>query len=251
MVGSVAWFVVILPLAVAVGVSTHVTQVAAAMDTETGSHRALALALASLAALVAVAVLWRSWGIARADGSVVSALARLRGEALNDVMTVVTTMGDVVPSFAIAAALALIIYLQGRHHYLPWALPALVLVQLAIQFAFGHVFHDITLSQIRPYLPLGGTGSIPSGSVSRLLAIFLVAGRFWASYDGRGAWRVVCVGASLVLVEAVTRLYLGRHLLADVAGGLLLGLALANGTFFLCRMAGLKLDRAQSLSPNL
>jgi membrane-associated phospholipid phosphatase len=49
----------------------------------------------------------------------------------------------------------------------------------------------------------------------------------WRRYDAIGARRLLDLGAVLVFVELVSRLYLGRHLLADIVGGFLLGIVLA------------------------
>lgn len=238
MAGSLAWCIVVLAAGIAVAASINVAQAAMARNGPSDGTRGVRVAAASLVLLLVLAAVWRSRAVARADGSVVAVLTRERGATLDKVMSVITTMGDMVPSFTIATVLALLIYMQGKHRYLPWALPLLILVQLVIQFAFSHVFHDVDVQQVRPRLPLGGFGTIPSGSVSRLLGVFLVAGLLWRSHDQVGARRLVTLGGILVVIETVTRLYLARHLLADILGGLFLGVFLATGTSLLFRLAG-------------
>lgn len=178
-----------------------------------------------LVALLALAIGWRVRAIAQVDGDVVANLVADRSAALNDVFTVVTTMGDVVPSFLIASLLAVAYYQQtGRAR--GFVLQLLVLVQLLIQTSMTSSFNDITLMDLHPSVPLGGSGAIPSGSVSRLLSLVLVAATLWKGHSPRSARVLLSLAPILVVTEIVSRLYLGRHLLVDIAGGLLLGVIL-------------------------
>ncbi|MGI8867715.1 MAG: phosphatase PAP2 family protein [Mycobacteriales bacterium] len=245
------WFIVTMMILAGVAAGLWLTERACAPHGAVGRRQKLLLAGYCAVALLAIAFLWRSRAVAKADGSVVKALARSRGQSLNSVMTVVTTIGDTVPSYLIVGVLGALIFMQGRHRVLVWVLPIAVFVELMIQFAFGHIFHDVTISAVYPHLSLGGAGTIPSGSISRLTVIFLIAARLWATYDPRGARRVLGLGASIIVIEAVSRLYLGRHLLADIAGGMLLGLVLANAFFAACSFAKIALPRFSLAGPTV
>lgn len=190
-------------------------------------HFRAIIAGASLLALLALAALYKIRAVADLDARVIRALAGSRGETVTLLMTSLTTLGDAIPSFVIAGMLATIIYRQGRHRVLCFALPLMVFAELAIQIGIGKVFDDVTISQLFSQIPLGGAGNIPSGSVARLSSLFLVAACLWHSHDARGSSRLVSLGGALLILQIVSRLYLGRHLMADIAGGLLLGLFLS------------------------
>lgn len=248
MAGAVLWCVVVLGMAI--GVALTVTAFESALpETCASRSRVVRLVALSVAGLLVLALLWRVEAIASADGSVVARMAQERGSTLTAIMSVVTTMGDVVPSFVISAVLALLIYLQGRHRLLAWVPPLLVLGSLAVQFSLGALFHDVTIAQVQASVPLGGTGTIPSGSVTRLLSVFLVAAVLWGAHNVRGAQRLAALGGSLAVVQALSRLYLGRHLLGDMVGGMLLGLILAICAAWFLRAMGVGLASPQ-VSPS-
>lgn len=94
-----------------------------------------------------------------------------------------------------------------------------------------------------PEVVLGGIGTVPSGSVARLFSVFVLAGLLISATHPRVGRNMITVGGALVLVQAVTRLYLGRHLLGDIVGGALLGVALvAVAMMFLSRRASPQQD---------
>lgn len=240
MIASAVWCAVVL--GTVIGTSLTIRAFEGALPEACKSWTsALRCAGLSAVALFVLALLWRVRAIASADGSVVAEMAHQRTATMNVIMSVVTTVGDVVPIFAISAVLALLIHLQGRHRLLAWTLPLLVMVELVVQISFGKVLDDVTIAQVEPGTPLGGFGTIPSGSVARLLSVFLVAAVLWGDHSVRGAQRLTALGGSLVLVQAFSRLYLGRHLIADIAGGLLLGLILAICAAWLLRAVGVGL----------
>ena len=105
-------------------------------------------------------------------------------------------------------------------------LPILVVVELLAQVAVGAVIDPLTVADIHPEIVLDGAGYLPSGSIARLCALTLGGAYLLRPTAPRAAGGLVSVGSVLLLVEAVTRLYLARHLGLDLLGGLLLGLAL-------------------------
>jgi membrane-associated phospholipid phosphatase len=189
-------------------------------------NRALAFGVA-MVAFVGLSLLYRVESIAKLDAEVIQSMCTSRNERLIELMSYLTTMGDVVPSFTIATILAVLVLRQGVHRFAWMLLPLIVFVQTVIQFAVTKAFDDKTIGDFYPDIALGGVGTIPSGSVARLTSIFLIAAFLWHAHDERGSRNLVTLGGVLIAVEAISRLYLGRHLLVDIACGLLLGLALA------------------------
>ena len=223
------WFLVVLASSLAVlgscRLAAHAEKTGTAEPARSGRRVLLGVVGGALVALLALALAWRVHGIAQIDGSVVAHLVADRNPSLDTSFTVITTLGDVVPSFLIASLLA-VVYFQQTGSIRGIVLELMVLVQLLIQTAMTDLFHDITLTDLDPSIPLGGSGTIPSGSVSRLLSLLLVAATLWHGHSPRFERMLLSLAPVLVMTEIVSRLYLGRHLLADIAGGLLLGVIL-------------------------
>lgn len=232
----IGWFLV---------VSLGATAVVASIDLptrweseRTKAYRAGAVAiLGSVVGLVLLALVWKVRRVADLDASVVTLLATKRSHGVTAVMNVVTTIGDPIPSFTIAAVLAIMIYQRGRHRILPLLLPLAVVIELFVQILITDIFHDVTIAQLRSGLPLGGAGTIPSGSVARLFCIFSIAAQLWVPRGIRSRG-VMTIGAALVTIQLISRLYLGRHLLADILGGLLLGIILERLAYLLLSRRG-------------
>lgn len=178
--------------------------------------------------LVAVAVILRVRAFAEADGRIVEQLADARSAGLDDVFSLVTRIGDMVPTYTIAASLAIGLMVSTRRVLSPMLLILLVPVELGLQFFLAdHVFQGLTIDDVEPLVPLGGAGSNPSGATARLLSVFLVAAALCRPAHRFAAKVFVVTGAIVTLIEVISRLYLGRHLLTDIIGGLLLGVCLA------------------------
>jgi membrane-associated phospholipid phosphatase len=223
MLAHTTWFFVFLGSSVAV---LGACQLAAYADSATRGWRSrLAIVGGCVAALLVLALVWHSRGIAKIDGDVVAKLVGDRNASLNGIFSTVTTMGDVVPSFLLASLLAIAYYQQTRR-IRGFVLGLMVLVQLVIQDSMPALFHDVTLTVLDPSVPIGGSGTIPSGSVSRLLSIFLLAATLWHGYGSRAERVLLGLAPLVVMTEIVSRLYLGRHLLADIVAGLLFGVIL-------------------------
>lgn len=219
------WSLVLTAAALGVSLTVRLAETGWVGDRPSLRLRA-SVAGGSLIALLALAALYKIRALADLDARVIRALAGSRGDTVAVLMTNLTTLGDAIPSFVIAGMLSTLIYRQGRHRVMCFVLPLLVFVELAIQIGIGKVFDDVTINQVFSQIPLGGAGNIPSGSVARLSSLFLVAAWLWHSHDARGSSRVASLGGALLILQIVSRLYLGRHLMADIAGGLLLGLFL-------------------------
>jgi membrane-associated phospholipid phosphatase len=226
---SLAWTATILCAVAGTFVSVRLVETLRPAVGRTSRSTALLGALASAVLLAGLAAVYRIEAVAEADGRVIKVLSGMRGEALVQVCRVVTTMGDAVPSLTLAGVLALWLLRVPGTGYWPLILPVVVFVELLLQFGFAHAFDPLTLADVSPDTVVDGSGSIPSGAVARLLSLFLVAATIQhrsSRSAARSDW-LPTLGSCLVLVELVTRLLLGRHLLADIVGGLLLGIVLA------------------------
>lgn len=234
--GSLAvWCLLVLVVAGGVGATLRVAE-STWTDGFMAPKSARGLAIVAFALLLMLlALLLRIGPIARADGSVVRILSHSRDDTLVKIMTVLTTLGDTVPSLTIAAALSVIIYRQGAHPLACWILPLVVLVELVVQVTMGKFLGDLTISDVASGVVTGGYGYLPSGSVARLSSIFLVAALLWHTTNRSQSRALLTIGGVLLVLQSVSRLYLGRHLVLDIAGGLLLGLDLFLVVSFVVR----------------
>lgn len=244
---SLAWTATILCAVAGLFAATRLIETIRPAGGAASRRTALLAALASAVLLAGLAALYRIEAVADADGRAIKVLSQGRGEVLVQVCRVITTMGDAVPSLTVAGVLALWLLRVRGTGYWPMLLPVVVLAELLLQFGYAHLFDPLTLADVSPETVIDGSGSIPSGSVARLFSMFLVA----AMIRHRSAnpveppdW-LPTVGSCLVLVELMTRLLLGRHLLADIVGGLLLGSLLALVAGLLIGLAPVRPVRAR------
>ena len=249
---SLAWTAAILFAVAGVFAVTQVVETIQPAAGRASRRAALLAALVSAVLLAGLAALYRIEAVAGADGRALTVLSGGRGEVLVQVCRVITTMGDAVPSLTLAGVLALWLLRVPGTGYWPLLLPVVVLVELLLQFGYDHAFEPLTLADVSPATVVDGSGSIPSGSVARLFSMFLVAAmirRRSASPADSGDW-LVTLGGCLVLVELMTRLLLGRHLVADIVGGLLLGCFLALAAGLLLGLAPTRLLAARAGGEN-
>ena len=196
--------------------------------------------------LIALVLLVRLRVYDRLDASVVTTLAAARTPGLVAIFTAVTTVGDVVPSLLAATIVGMALFARSRRVWEALILPIAIVVQLVCQDQLGHLA-GVTVAQVDPGLSVGGAGPIPSGSMSRLFVVFILGAALWQRHSARAAAGFLLTGQALLLIELVSRLYLGRHLLIDIVGGLLFGvLLLLGGTWLL---AGIDRARGSSTAP--
>lgn len=246
----IGWFVVVSLGAAGVVASVAVTTNYVSERMKTYRAGALTI-LGSAIGLLVLAVVWKIRKIAELDGYVIALIAAKRSHGVTAVMNIVTTMGDAIPSFTIAAVLAVIVYLRGHYRGLAVLIPLAVVIELFAQLLITDVFHDVTIAAVHPGLPLGGAGTIPSGSVARLFSIFLIAAHLWGP-RGTRSHGLIAVGSALVTIQLISRLYLGRHLLADILGGLLLGIAIARSAqLLLISLGAVATERSAARVPSL
>jgi undecaprenyl-diphosphatase len=97
-----------------------------------------------------------------------------------------------------------------------------------------------------PGVGLATAFSFPSGHMTRItLVAGLLALRLWRR-TGRSAW--LWLGAAAVVIVGYSRVYLGTHWPADVAGGILLG-GLGLAVCLALAPEGSLGDRRGSISP--
>jgi len=181
-------------------------------------RRLLSGALVSLVGYLALAVFATQQQFFALDYGTRAWVRQLQGEALNLPMGLVTLLGDRIGVIALIAIGMAVLWRLNRR----WAvaLPVLMAGAGALQW-----LAKAATGRARPNLaPFG----FPSGHVLSLvvffgLMIYLVA----MASSQRRRWRVLaCLIASVpVVVVAFSRLYLDKHWLSDLAGGLTIGAA--------------------------
>lgn len=102
---------------------------------------------------------------------------------------------------------------------------------------FFEIFSDEIVQEIRKRN--AGRYGFPSGHTSLITAIFLSSALFF-----RKKW-LYYAAPVLILLTMLSRMYLGRHYLGDVLGGLVLGLFITLGIYFISK-AG-----KENLSPKI
>jgi undecaprenyl-diphosphatase len=181
-------------------------------------RRLLSGAFVSLVGYLALAIFAAQQQFFALDYGTRAWVRQLRGEALNLPMELATLLGDNVGLVALIAIAMPVLWRLNRR----WAvaLPVLMAGAGALQW-----LAKAAAGRVRPNLaPFG----FPSGHVLSLvvffgLMIYLVA----MASSRRRRWRVLaCLVATLpVVVVAFSRLYLDKHWLSDLAGGLTIGAA--------------------------
>lgn len=181
-------------------------------------RRLLSGAFVSLVGYVALAVFAAQQQFFALDYGTRAWIRQVHGETLNLPMELVTLLGDHVGLIALMAVAVPVLWRTNRR----WAvaLPVLLAGAGALQW-----LAKAATGRARPNLaPFG----FPSGHVLSLvvffgLMIYLVA----MASTRRRRWRALaCVVAGLpVVVVAFSRLYLDKHWLSDLAGGLMIGTA--------------------------
>ena len=181
-------------------------------------RRLLSGAFVSLVGYLALAVFAAQQQLFALDHGTRSWVQLLRDEALHLPMEVVTSLGDHVGLIPMVALSIPILWRVDRRWAL--ALPILMTGAGALQW-----LAKAAVARERPNLAPWG---FPSGHVLSLvvffgLMIYLIA----MASRRRRRWRVLaCLVAALpVVVVAFSRLYLDKHWLSDLAGGLTIGAA--------------------------
>ncbi len=158
-----------------------------------------------------------------ADSAIYHALQDLRSAPGDSIMITITELGDT----AVVVAVTIVVFL-----WLAWKRAWLAATYLLVAIAGASALNTaikLALHRARPaeLLYTGSSAfSFPSGhsTVNMVLYGFLA---FLIARDSRPAWRlpVALCAATLILLIAFSRLYLGAHWFSDVLGGLAFGSA--------------------------
>ena len=179
-------------------------------------RRLLSGALISLVGYLALAVFAAQQQFFALDYGTRSWVRLIRYEALNLPMELVTSLGGLGLIALIAVALPILWRVNRR-----WAvaLPVLMAGAGALQW-----LAKATAGRARPNLAPWG---FPSGHVLSLVVFFgLMIHLIVTASSRRRRWRVLAsvVAAIPVIIVAFSRLYLDKHWLSDLAGGLSIGM---------------------------
>ena len=171
------------------------------------------MAFAGLTVLVALGV------FATADRAILDVVQLAHGSWLDFAASLVTVFGqsEVVGSIALGVAVV-----RWRAHRRDWWIPLLLLVVVAIELVLKQTVPQeappgelVRNYQESPFLNASTAFGFPSGHVARI-AFLVTALRSPAG-----------VSAAIVLVMAITRIYLAQHWPSDVVAGWLLGYGIA------------------------
>jgi undecaprenyl-diphosphatase len=205
-------------------------------------RRLLSGALVSLVGYLALAVFATQQQFFALDYGTRAWVRVLQHEALNFPMEAVTSLGDRVGLIALIALAMPVLWRVNRRWAL--ALPVLMAGAGALQW-----LAKAATGRARPNLaPFG----FPSGHVLSLvvffgLMIYLIA----IASSRRRRWRVLaCVVAAVpVVVVAFSRLYLDKHWLSDLAGGLTIGAAYLLLAIWLVEVVFARTDDPEDQAP--
>jgi len=190
------------------------------------------LALAGLGLLFVSMLMW-GFGeltllrvLTRADHPIIAYFSEHRDTWFTTLMQRITVVGNRRVTLGLALVVGLWFLAVNRY----WVAPVLlVLTWLAIAQIQTALKHLVAGTVPDASLALGPAGPFPSGGAARIVGVAAMSawllGRIYGGSVSRWAWSVV---ALLGWLEAYSRIYLGRHWVLDVLGGVLLGSLVAG-----------------------
>lgn len=166
--------------------------------------------------------------VERIDHPILEFVAEWRVAWATDVMTAVTRIGSYEFTVGLGAVAGLWLLVVRRWWLVPVLFAAAWLEVLVVQ----NLLQDSWVIGTRPpdSLAIGPAGPYPSGGAARITVVAVLAAalltRAYGSRVGRWSW---AAAAGLVVLEVVSRIYLARHWVIDIVGGVLMGALLGGG----------------------
>lgn len=152
----------------------------------------------------------------------------LANTAVSEPLDLAASFVSLLGNFEVTGVFTLAVSMLGwKRRGIPGLAPMLLFLGVAIEAVLKFFLPHPSLPEgyarnveFLPPLRFPTPYSFPSGHMLRItfLAVYCTA--------NRGPWRVI--GWMIVLVMALTRLYLNEHWTSDIIGGVFLGLALAH-----------------------
>lgn len=181
-----------------------------------------AVVFAGLAALINIAVRAGTGGeISNLDISVASLMRESRNAPADEIMTVITMLGDTVVMTALAVTIVLWL-VWHKAYRAAWAAGIAIAATKLFELALKYGLHRARPTE----LAYAGASeySFPSGHATMAAVIFGILAVLVSHAMGRwGRALVYAICGLAVVAIAYSRIYLGAHWLTDVLAGLLFG----------------------------
>jgi membrane-associated phospholipid phosphatase len=156
------------------------------------------------------------------DRPVTRALVGIRDPVLTDIMHAITALGGTAFVTAVVAVAAVGSYYVTRRRRWPTFLLATILGAVALDNFVKYVINR-PRPMLRPLVDPFGS-SFPSGHTAAAAALCGALAFLLSRDRGRGTQAAIWATAGVIVVlVAVSRIYLGAHWLTDVVGGAVLG----------------------------
>lgn len=198
-------------------------------------HQLTLFFFACLSALCFIAVficVTHHTAIANLNQPIFTFLQSLRSNALDHFFTVFTLLGDKPTEFGFAALMIIWLISQKHKRAACYVFAASILTAACIGF-FKLIYHSPRPDSIQV---VASSSSFPSGHTA-LAFVILGFCAYLGTLLASKVWRKVIytVYTCLVVLVALSRLYLGAHWFSDIVGSITLGLALLCSLIILYR----------------